>query len=61
VIRVAGRTRNLSNGRTSTFKFWLEEGSDYPLRIEFQPRSYLRIILESDPSIDVPTGTKEAI
>ena len=61
VLRVAGRTRNLANGRTSTFKFWLEEGSDYPLRIEFQPRSYLRIILEFDGSIDVSTSTKEAI
>ena len=61
VIRVAGRTRNRANGRTSTFKFWLEEGSDYPLRIEFQPRSYLRIVLEFDPTIDVPTKPKEAI
>jgi hypothetical protein len=61
VIRVAGRTRNQTNGRTSTFRFWLEEGSDYPLRIEFQPRSYLRIVLEFDPTIDVPINTKEAI
>jgi len=59
LTRVTGRTRNLGNGRMASFRFWLEQGSDYPARIEFQPRSYLRIVLEPDPPAQLPT--KEAV
>jgi len=52
IVRVSGETRNLKNKGVSTFRFWLEKGSDLPLRIEFQARAYLRIILEVDPALN---------
>jgi hypothetical protein len=45
--RLTGRIHDFEAGRTSTFKLWLDE-SELPLRIEFSPRSYLRISLEFD-------------
>lgn len=51
VIEVRGRTREEQSGRQTTFRLWIEEGPEncLPLRIEFQPRSYLRLSFEVDP------------
>ncbi len=48
VTRVTGRIRDLETGRGSTFRIWLDGTGELPLRIEFSPRSYLRISLEFD-------------
>jgi hypothetical protein len=57
---LSGKVRDAEARRTSSFRLWLEDGSVLPLRIEFQPRSYLRILLEFDPTIAVPNPPKEA-
>jgi hypothetical protein len=57
---LSGKVRELETRRVSSFRLWLEDGSVLPLRIEFQPRSYLRIQLEFDPTIAVPNQPKEA-
>jgi len=51
IIEVRGRTREERSGRQTTFRLWIEDGdaSSLPLRIEFQPRSYLRLSFEIDP------------
>ena len=51
VTRLNARIHDFETRRNSTFKLWLEDGSDLPVRIEFSPRSYLRITLESDPEV----------
>jgi len=51
VLEVRGRTREERSGRQTTFRLWIEDSpeSSLPLRIEFQPRSYLRLSFEVDP------------
>jgi len=51
IIEVRGRTREEKSGRQTTFRLWIEDGeaNALPLRIEFQPRSYLRLCFEVDP------------
>ena len=48
VLRFTCRARDLSANQASVFRFWLDDQSELPLRIELQPRSYLRIGLELD-------------
>jgi hypothetical protein len=50
VVRLTGQIHDFETKHNSTFKLWMEEGTDLPLRIEFSPRSYLRISLEVDPA-----------
>ena len=49
VIRAAGKLRRESGGKETGFQLWFEEGASrpLPLRIEFQPRSYLRLMFET--------------
>ena len=54
VTRLTGRTSLVGTRQGSTFRMWLDDQSDFPLRIEFQPRSYLRIVLESQPAAAQP-------
>jgi len=54
VTRFTARTSALSARQSSTFRLWLDNESDLPLRIEFQPRSYLRLMLEYEPSTAQP-------
>ena len=44
-----GKIRNLRTGYETKFKVWLEDGSEsiVPLRIEFQPRSFLKLTFEA--------------
>lgn len=46
--RLTGHIRDLETARTATFRLWLDEEGDLPRRIEFSPRSYLRITLEPE-------------
>lgn len=50
VIRAEGRLRRESGGKESSFGLWVEEHSarPLPLRIEYQPRSYLRLMFETE-------------
>ena len=48
---VKGSIRNLHTGNRTTFRVWLENAphSPVPVRIEFQPRSFLRLTFEALP------------
>jgi hypothetical protein len=50
VQRFTGRIHDETSKQKSSFRLWLEPGSDLPARIEFQPRSYLRITLQKEES-----------
>jgi hypothetical protein len=47
-----GKIRNLRTGYETKFKVWLEDGSEsiVPVRIEFQPRSFLKLTFEAVPA-----------
>lgn len=49
VIRVNGNLRRLDGGKPVEFRLWMEEGAPHPLplRIEYQPKSYLRLTFEA--------------
>jgi hypothetical protein len=51
VLQVRGRIREAQGTRQTSFRLWIEDGParPLPLRIEFQPRSYLRLSFEADP------------
>ena len=48
---VRGGIRNLRTGHQTVFRLWLDNspGSVVPVRIEFQPRSFLRLTFEALP------------
>jgi hypothetical protein len=49
VTRISGTLRREEGGTPSEFRLWIEEGTPrpLPLRIEYQPRSYLRLTFEA--------------
>jgi len=49
---VRGGVRNQRTRRQTSFRLWIEESSDLivPVRIEFQPRSFLRLTFEAVPA-----------
>lgn len=47
--RFTGHIHDLTTRQVSSFRLWLDDPSGLPRRIEFQPRSYLRISLECEP------------
>lgn len=47
-VRLTGHIHDVRTKDSSSFRLWLEPGYDLPRRIEFQPRSCLRIILERE-------------
>jgi hypothetical protein len=51
LLAVKGSIRNQRTGVRTTFRVWLENtpGSVIPVRIEFQPRSFLRLAFEALP------------
>jgi hypothetical protein len=53
VVRISGQVCE-PHRLVSSFKLWMEDGAApaLPLRIEFQPRPYLRVSLEFDPALD---------
>ena len=52
LLPVRGKIRNLRTAHETVFRLWLEEASEsiVPVRIEFQPRSFLRLTFEADPA-----------
>jgi hypothetical protein len=48
VIRVTGKVQRKSGGKETEFRVWIQAGVDrpLPLRIEYQAKSYLRLIFE---------------
>jgi hypothetical protein len=46
---VAGSLRRLEDGKPIEFHLWIEEGAPrpLPLRIDYQPKSYLRLTFEA--------------
>lgn len=59
VVRLQGEIKNFSNGRTTDFRIWLESeaGAVLPLRIEYHPRSFLKLAFQVDPSYSVSSGS----
>ena len=51
LLAVKGEIRNRRTGERTNFRVWLESASNsaVPVRIEFQPRSFLRLTFESLP------------
>jgi hypothetical protein len=49
VIRVSGRLRREAGGKETDFRLWIPGGGErpLPLRIEYQAKSYLRLIFEA--------------
>ena len=49
VIRVAGRLRREAGGKETEFRLWIASGAErpLPLRIEYQAKSYLRLVFEA--------------
>jgi hypothetical protein len=50
VIRVSGALWREGGGKPSEFRLWIEEGNPrpIPLRIEYQPKAYLRLTFEAE-------------
>ena len=50
VIRVAGKIRRETGGKDTNFRLWFEPGAEMPipLRIEYQAKSYLRLVFEAE-------------
>jgi hypothetical protein len=49
VLRVAGKIRRVIGGKEIDFRLWIPASTDrpLPLRIEYQPKSYLRLVFEA--------------
>ena len=47
VTKLKGEILNESTGRKTNFSVWFEAGNALPLRIEFQPKTYLRLTFEA--------------
>jgi len=49
LLPVRGAIHNLGTGRVVPFRMWLDDATDsiVPVRIEFQPRSFLRLTFEA--------------
>ncbi|MGD1091009.1 MAG: hypothetical protein ABSB35_03340, partial [Bryobacteraceae bacterium] len=63
VVRMVGQVREQGTRSGASFKIWFEDGPEpgLPLRIEYQPRPYLRINLEHDPASDPGNERQEEI
>ncbi len=49
-VRIDGRLRRETGGKEWEFRLWIEEGAanPLPLKIEYQPKSYLRLSFEAE-------------
>jgi len=50
VARVNGKVQRMTGGKETEFRVWIEDGAaqPLPLRIDFQPKGYLRLIFEAE-------------
>lgn len=53
-VELTGLIRNAKTGVETTFRVWFDRASPnaLPLRFEFQPKSYLRLVFEAEPVED---------
>ncbi|HME06587.1 MAG TPA: hypothetical protein VKG25_06035 [Bryobacteraceae bacterium] len=53
VYLLRGSVKGLLSGRVTNFRLWIDDdsGTVLPLRIELQPRSFLRLAFEFDPAL----------
>jgi hypothetical protein len=53
-VELAGLIRNAKTGVETTFRVWFDRASPnaLPLRIEFQPKSYLHLVFDAQPEGD---------
>jgi hypothetical protein len=53
-MELDGLIRNVKTGVETTFRVWFDRSSPnpLPLRFEFQPKSYLRLVFEAEPAED---------
>jgi hypothetical protein len=53
-VELSGLIRNAKTGVETTFRVWFDRTSPnaLPLRFEFQPKSYLRLVFEAEPRVD---------
>ena len=53
-MELSGLIRNAKTGVETTFRVWFDKASPNapPLRFEFQPKSYLRLVFEAQPTED---------
>jgi hypothetical protein len=55
VVALTGTIHNLRTGNKTPFRMWSEEASlSVPLRIEYQPRGFLRLALEAEGQLTRP-------
>ena len=49
IVRVSGKLRRQAGGPETDFRLWVEQGAErpLPLRIEYQAKSYLRLVFEA--------------
>jgi hypothetical protein len=49
VTRISGGIRREAGGKETEFRLWIADGMErpLPLRIEYQPKSYLRLVFEA--------------
>ncbi|MEO8660649.1 MAG: hypothetical protein ABI693_19420 [Bryobacteraceae bacterium] len=61
VWRLSGVITGPDKGPETPFKVWMEQApqSMLPLRIEFQARSFLRLVFEFDPALEAAAQKKE--
>ena len=50
IVEINGVLQRVTEGNPIDFRVWVEEGASHPipLRIEYQPKSYLRLIFEAE-------------
>jgi len=62
-IELAGAIRNAKTGAETAFRVWFDRSSPnaLPLRFEFQPKSYLKLVFDAQPSEDQAVAKSFAI
>jgi hypothetical protein len=53
IMQLSGVLRNEKTNEISAFRLWFEQGSAnfLPLRFEFKPKSYLRLVFDEEPPV----------
>jgi hypothetical protein len=59
IVQLSGVLRNEKSNDSSAFRLWFEQGSAnfLPLRFEFKPKSYLRLVFDEEPAATAQTLT----
>jgi hypothetical protein len=59
IMRLSGVLRNEKTNEVSGFRLWFEQGSAnfLPLRFEFRPKPYLRLVFDEEPPTPAQTLT----